>query len=56
VANWDVQREPWDLRVLLEAAVAARDPAAAAPAIAFLDAHHLEDPRILSLAAKLRTP
>ena len=56
VANWEVQREPWDLRVLLEAAVAARDPGAATAALAFLDAHHLEDPRIAALAAKLRTP
>jgi len=56
VANWDVQREPWDLRVLLEAAKAAHDPAAAAPGLAFLDEHHLEDPRIAALAASLRTP
>jgi predicted Zn-dependent protease len=56
VANWDVQREPWDLRVLLEAAVAAGDRDAARPAIAFLDQNHLEDPRIAALAAKLRGP
>jgi predicted Zn-dependent protease len=41
VANWDVQREPWDLRVLLEAAVAAGDRDAARPAIAFFDQNHL---------------
>jgi len=52
--NWDVQREPWDVRVLLEAAIAAKEPAAAAPALAFLAANHLEDPRILRLAAPLR--
>jgi predicted Zn-dependent protease len=56
VANWDVQHEPWDLRVLLAAARAAHDPGAAAPVLAFLDAHHLEDPRIGALAAALRTP
>ncbi len=53
-ANWDVQREPWDVRILLEAALAADDPAAARPALAFLEEHHLEDPRILELAARLR--
>ena len=55
-ANWDVQKEPWDVRVLLEAALAAGDASAAAPALAFLDAHHLEDPRISALAARLRAP
>jgi tetratricopeptide (TPR) repeat protein len=54
VANWDVQKEPWDVRVLLEAAIAAKEPAAAKPVLDFLDAHHLEDPRILALAARLR--
>jgi predicted Zn-dependent protease len=54
VDNWQVQREPWDLRVLLEAALAARDHDAAAPGLEFLDANHLEDPRIAELAAKLR--
>jgi predicted Zn-dependent protease len=53
-ANWDVQREPWDVRVLLEAALAAKEPRAAAPALDFLDEYHLEDPRILALAGKLR--
>ncbi len=53
-ANWDVQKEPWDLRVLLEAAIAAKEPSAAAPVIEFIDAHHIEDPRILALAAKVR--
>jgi len=53
-ANWEVQREPWDVRILLESALAAGDPAAAAPAVAFVDAHRLEDPRIRALAAQLR--
>ena len=52
-ANWKVQREPWDVRVLLEAAIAANDPDAARPALDFLAAHHLEDPKIAALAAKL---
>jgi uncharacterized protein (TIGR02996 family) len=53
-ANWEVQREPWDVRILLESALAAHDPSAAAPALEFLDEHHLEDPVIRSVAAKLR--
>jgi tetratricopeptide (TPR) repeat protein len=53
-ANWDVQREPWDLRVLLASAVAANDPATAAPGLAFLDANHLEDVQIRALADRLR--
>ena len=53
-ANWGVQREPWDLRVLLEAALAAHDKQAAAPGLAFLQEHHLEDPRIAAVAARLR--
>ena len=53
-ANWDVQREPWDVRILVESALAAGDPAAAAPALAFLDEHRLEDPRIRAAAGKLR--
>jgi len=53
-ANWKVQREPADLRVLLEAALAANDPAAAAPALAFLDATHLEDRALTGLRARLQ--
>jgi Tfp pilus assembly protein PilF len=53
-ANWNVQREPWDVRILLESALAAHDPAAAAPALAFIDRYHLEDPRIAAAAAALR--
>ena len=53
-ANWDVQHEPWDARVLLEAAIAAKEPKAADPVLEFLDAHKLEDPRIRALAARIR--
>lgn len=42
-ANWDIQREPADARVLLEAAAAAGDRAAAAPVIAWLDAEAIDD-------------
>jgi len=54
--NWRVQRAPWDARVLLEAALAAGQPAAAAEVLEFLRATKLEDPIILSLAEKLRAP
>jgi Tfp pilus assembly protein PilF len=54
IANWGVQREPWDVRVLLESALAAGDVAAARPALAFRDEHHVEDPRIAAIVAKLR--
>lgn len=53
-ANWDVQREPWDVRILLESALAAGDPSAAGPALKFLDEYRLEDPRIAAVAAHLR--
>jgi tetratricopeptide (TPR) repeat protein len=53
-ANWNVQREPWDARVLLEAALATRNPSAAAPALAAIQTSGLEEPRIRGLMAKLR--
>ncbi|MBS0445314.1 MAG: hypothetical protein JSR59_05110 [Proteobacteria bacterium] len=52
--NWNVQREPPDTRVLLEAALAAQRPAAAASAIAFVERSKLQDPVIVPLADQLR--
>ncbi len=52
--NWKVQRAPWDVRVYLEAALAARQPAAAAPVLEFLDRTKLEDPIIEPIARELR--
>jgi hypothetical protein len=52
--NWKVQREPDDARVLLEAALAAGDAQAAAPALAWLDETHMEWSRLRTLAAKVR--
>ena len=49
LANWQVQREPVDARRVLEAAVAARDPAAAAPVVEWLEDSGLEDVRIAAL-------
>ena len=53
--NWDVQREPADARLLLEAARAAGDPAAAGPVLDFLAATGLEDSMIARAADALRT-
>jgi len=51
--NFVVQREPADARVLLEAALAARDKAAAEPALAWLAATRIESPRLHALAEQL---
>lgn len=53
-ANWRVQHEPWDARVLMEAALAARKPEAAQSVLRFLEASGCEDPGLLSLVEKLR--
>lgn len=42
-ANWALQKEPRDTRNLLEAALAAKDPDAAAPAIEFLRQNQTQD-------------
>lgn len=52
-ANWAQQREPWDVRILLEASLAAGAPGAARPALDWLATAHLEDERVQALAAKL---
>ena len=51
--NWQVQRAPWDARVVLEAALAAKQPQAAAPVLEFLQKTQLEDPIISPLAREL---
>jgi tetratricopeptide (TPR) repeat protein len=45
-ANWQVQREPDDILVLLRAAQAAHQPDAAAPARQFLQQQQLQDVRV----------
>jgi tetratricopeptide (TPR) repeat protein len=52
--NFALQREPADARVLLETALAARDKAAAEPALAWLAASRIEAPRLQALAEQLR--
>ena len=53
VANYQVQREPRDARIVLEAAVAAKNPAAAQPVLDWLARSGFEDPRLRTLAATL---
>ena len=52
--NYKIQREPRDALVLLEAAFAARDPAAAAPALRWLEASGFEERRIRDLASRIK--
>jgi hypothetical protein len=52
--NWQLQRAPWDARVLLEAALAAGKPRAAAEVLAFLQKTKLQDPLIEPMAQELR--
>jgi hypothetical protein len=51
--NWQVQREPVDARLLLESAIAAQQPAAAAPVLDWMRATAIEDPLLHRLAAQL---
>lgn len=51
--NWQVQREPADARIVLEAALAARQPQRARPVLDWLRATRLEDIALRPLAAQL---
>ena len=53
-ANWDVQREPADARILMEAALAAGHPEIAAPALMWFKENGVQDMRLSLLAARLR--
>ena len=52
-ANWRVQREPWDARLVLETALAAEAPSEATPVLDWLKESRLEDVRIHSLVRQL---
>lgn len=52
--NWAVQREPADARVLLEAALAARDARAAAPVLAWMASSRIESVVLRTLAQRLK--
>jgi len=54
IDDWRVQREPADARIMLETALAARQPQAASAVLDWLQAGGLEDARIASLAQRLR--
>lgn len=49
--NWAVQREPWDTRILLEAAHATGNAAAARPVIEWIKKNRFEDHRITPLTS-----
>jgi len=51
--NWQTQREPADARLLLAAALAARDKAAAKPVLDWLDTTRLEDVRLAALRQEI---
>ena len=53
--NWEVQREPWDARILLESALASGDYAAAQPVLEFLARTALEDAALAHLAGQLQS-
>lgn len=52
-ANWALQKERIDARLLLEAALAARAPDAAAPVIAWMDANDSDDAPLVRLRERL---
>ncbi|MGZ8289355.1 MAG: tetratricopeptide repeat protein [Telluria sp.] len=52
--NWAVQKEPADARLVLEAAIGARNPAAAEPVLQWIDKSKLEDVAIAALARQLK--
>jgi hypothetical protein len=52
--DWQVQHEPADIRILLESALAAGDPAAARPAVDFIQTNHLEDVEFTKLVEQLK--
>lgn len=53
-ANYRIQKEPRDARALLEAALAARRPEAAAPVLAWLADSGFQDARLIALAAQVK--
>lgn len=54
--NWQTQREPLDARLLMEAALAAGDRAAAQPVLDWMDETGIEDVRLRELRAALMAP
>jgi hypothetical protein len=52
--NYALQREPADARILLEAALAARQPAAAQPVLDWMAASHIESVALQGLAERIK--
>ena len=52
--NWKVQLEPRDAQIALEAAIAAKDPAAAQPVLDWLASSGIEDRYLRGLARRLK--
>lgn len=52
--NWQVQREPRDARIFLEAAIASKDIRAAQPVLQWMADSRIEDPTLISLSQELR--
>jgi hypothetical protein len=53
-ANWQVQKEPADLRILADAALASGDAEAARMVRDWLHSARIEDRRIAAIAARLK--
>lgn len=51
-ANWEIQKEPWDARLLLESALAIGSRNAARPVIDWLNTNRVEDRRLQQLVAQ----
>lgn len=54
-ANWQVQHEPADVRILLESAVAAGDFAAGQPAVDFMQTNRLQDLQLAKLVEQINS-
>ena len=54
--NWQVQKEPADTRLVLEAALAAGSREAAEPVMRWIEKHRLEDVAIAALVQRLKVP
>lgn len=50
--NWEIQKEPWDARLLLETALASGSHHAARPVMVWLRTNHVEDMRLQQLIAQ----
>ena len=53
-ANWFVQHEPQDAKILLESAIAARQFEAAKPVLEWFNTTKLEDVQIAKLVAQVK--